>query len=77
MGSVHRPGPNGDPGGSWVAIILAFSGGLAVNLLIVAAIVKTVIAHGDWTISDNYVTMITGTLGALVGGLAVYLGRWG
>jgi Mn2+/Fe2+ NRAMP family transporter len=57
-----------------VAVILAVSAGLAINLLIIAGIVKEITTHGEWVISDNYVTLISGTLGALVGGLAVYLG---
>ena len=60
---------------SWVAVILAASAGLSIFTLTLAAMWNTISDPKLNDLSSNYSSVITSTLGVLVGSLATYVGN--
>ena len=60
---------------SWVAVILAISAGLSLVILVTAGMWNTLSNPETTDLSSNYASVITATLGVLVGSLATYVGN--
>ncbi len=59
---------------TWVAVILAVSAGVSLMMLTAAGMWNTVANPGVTDLAPNYSSVITATLGVLVGSLATYVG---
>ena len=59
---------------TWVALILASSAGISLITLVVGAVWNTVANPEVTDLSANFMTVISGSLGVIFGGLAGFLG---
>lgn len=59
---------------SWVAVILASCAGVSLIMLTAAGMWNTVANPGVTDLAPNYSSVITATLGVLIGSLATYVG---
>lgn len=59
---------------TWVALILAGSAGVSLVALVVGAVWNTVANPEVTDLSANFMTVISGSLGVIFGGLAGFLG---
>jgi hypothetical protein len=59
---------------TWVALILAASAGISLIALVVGAVWNTIANPEVTDLSANFMTVISGSLGVIFGGLAGFLG---
>ena len=60
---------------TWVAVILAMAAGVSLIIIVSAAMWNTVANPQVTDLASNYASVISATLGVLVGSLATYVGN--
>jgi hypothetical protein len=60
---------------TWVAVILAAAAGISLIIIVSAAMWNTVANPEVTDLASNYASVISATLGVLVGSLATYVGN--